>query len=206
MRLEVVALQGGRVRTVDGPDGARAFRFPSYVPAGAYPRAVLVVTATGAQDDLDPGDDAFTWGADFALERRNEGRTNDNGNNLLQRGLRTDPTSFKAELDHSRPGCTVRGTDGTLSVRLSEPVTYGVWYRMRCERDGSRLTVRSWRLDRPDQVLVKSRVGPTGTMAMSGLPLSVGGKVAPDGGIVEGGTDQFNGLVAQPFLEVGPDH
>ena len=205
MALEVVTVQGGRLRTVEGPDGEPAIDFPAYVPSGAYPRAVLTVTSTGDEDDLDPGDGAFAWGADFRLDARNEGRTNDNGNNLLQRGLRTDPTSFKAELDHSRPACTVRGTDGILGVRQSEPVTYGVWYRMRCEREGDQLTVRSWRVDAPDDVLAKTRRGPTGAMEMSGLPLSVGGKIAPDGEIVDDGTDQFNGSVAEAFVDIDPD-
>lgn len=203
--LAISTLQGGEVRTIHGPKGEQAFRFPSYVATGTYPRAVVTVTNTGFGDALSPGITPFAWGADFNLDPRNEGRSNDNGNNLVQRGLFSDPTSFKAELDDGKPACTVHGDKGRLIVRSPKPVTPGTWYRMRCERDGSYLTVQSWEIDKPSHAETSVRVGAMGGVEMPSpsIPLSIGGKVGPNGAVIATATDQFNGAVANPFLDVG---
>ncbi|MBZ5739745.1 hypothetical protein [Nocardioides mangrovi] len=204
VEVRVAALDGGSVAASAGPDGARAIAFPPYRATGTYPRAVVVVTNKGDDDELNPGTAAFTWGTDFKIDARSEGRTEDNGDNLVQRGIYSEPTLYKAELDLGRPACVVQGVDGIVTIRSSTAVIPGIWYHMECRRDGAEVTVTSWPLDDPNDRTTRIGVGPTGdvTPVEPSIPLSVGGKVSQTGEVIKSATDQLNGDLARPFLEI----
>src|SRR5690606_25565528 len=102
-----------------------------------------------------PDDRDFSWGASFRLDAVSTGNPVDNGDNLIQRGLSSQPAMFKAELDLRRPGCTLKGTEGELIVRAATKVEPGIWYAVRCERQGDRLTVRVWEYRGGDPVEVE---------------------------------------------------
>lgn len=211
VRISEATTQDGRITIGPGPDGNLSFRFPRFTTSSTYPRAVLRVTPRNA-DDLDPGTEPFAWGADFDIDRLSSANTGvDNGDNLVQRGLSSEPAIYKAELDHDRPACTVEGTEGKVIVRSDRLIQPGIWYRMRCIRDGDKLTLTLRSLAAGTGTSVdlngysKSATGKIGSVRMlhPGVPVSIGGKLAVDGGIINSATDQFNGWIAEPMIEIG---
>ena len=207
--IELVTLDGGTVDVVQGRDGQAGFRFPAFVrdPALPYPRAIIEVASTGDGDPMSPGTRDFTWGADFRIDKDSFGSAIDNGDNLVQRGLSSHPTMFKAEVDGDRAACTVIGDEGTQIIRASERVRPGWWYRLRCQRTGDELAVFVTEYEPSGDVnTYASRVaGLIGdvTMPTPETPLTVGGKIGADGGILDNASDQFNGIVMNPVLAIG---
>lgn len=207
--IELVTLDGGGLEIVPGPDGEAAFGFPPFVrdPAEPYPRAIIEVTGAGDGDPMSPGTRDFVWGADFRIDKDSFGSAIDNGDNLVQRGLSNHPTMFKAEVDGDRAACTVIGDEGTQIIRASERVRPGWWYRLRCQRAGDELAVFVTEYEPSGGISsYASRIaGPIGdvTMPTPETPLTVGGKIGADGGILDDASDQFNGVVMNPVLAIG---
>lgn len=200
-----VSLDGGDVTEQPGLNDAPAIDFPAFsADENAYPRAILAVTNIGVSDAMKPGNHNFTWGAEFRLDDQSQGTGVDNGNNLVQRGLSSHPTFFKLELDQLQPSCTVRGEDGELVVRSSEFVDPGTWYRVRCERTATDLAVYVTALDGDgtNRTSASHETGVVGAVSIqeTSTPLTVGGKIGADGNVLRAATDQFNGLVVDPYL------
>ncbi len=196
------------MRAGTGRDQAPVFDFPDYAPTGPYPRAVLTARNVGTDDAFDPGTGDFSWGADFRLDAASTGRPDDNGNNVVQRGLSSDPVMFKLDLDASlRPSCTVHGAAGKVKVMALAKVAPGTWYRARCTREGDRLTVTVSELLSGGSAgsTDRSNEGPVGDVTFEDprIPISVGGKVAHNGVVIGSASDQFNGELADPFVELG---
>lgn len=206
--VDVVKRDGGSVHAVVGPLGTPALLFPAFLPVDEPPRAVVrVVPSQGAAaDPLTPGPADFTFGADFAVDAQSQGTTADSGNNLLQRGLASDVSQFKIEVDNRRPSCHIQGPDGVAQVRVDHRVLPDRWYRVRCSRtrDTLHLTVSSLRGGTPRLVEeVRADGVPTGDLQWPhGVPVSVGGKLAADGTLIRSATDQFNGVIAMPVLQI----
>lgn len=203
----VVSEEGGRVATGTDPNGDSAFTFPAFQPVGPYPRAAVVAKPDGDPAVLDPGNRRFQWGADLKIDPKSVGRTIDNGNNVLQRGLSVDADMFKLEVDaNMRPSCSVKGADGEVVVYASEAVSPGTWYRIRCARRAHRLTiyVGEFLPSGATTATGRAKVGSVGTVNFADplTPVSVGGKVANNGQIVKDATDQFNGSISNPFILV----
>jgi hypothetical protein len=206
--IDVVDLSDGVVEVAKGRRGGAALDFPTFRgEAETYPRAVVTVSNAGAKDQLSPGIRDFIWGGDFKIDKLSYGPGVDNGDNLVQRGISSQPTLFKAEIDKDRAACTVRGDEGELIVRARERVRPGWWYRVRCERTLNELGVYVTEYD-PDGLVntYARRVnGPIGdvTMVDATTPLTVGGKVGSDLELLNKATDQFNGLVMNPYYALG---
>jgi hypothetical protein len=202
--VAVTEVSSGAVGTVAGPEGGRALRFPEYRESPRYPRAVVTVTNAQQRDAFNPEDRPFTWGAVFILDDTSLGRDEDNGDNLIQRGLYSEDALFKAEVDDHRGACTVKGSDGVLTVRTPERLRSDVWYVVECEREGTRLRVRAWELGAEDTPMSSSEFGEMGAVRMQSpdIPISVGGKVTPHGRLVRSDTDQFNGGIAEAYLDI----
>jgi hypothetical protein len=198
----VVATSGvAQVESVEGPDGSRAVRFPAYTGAAVAPAAALVATAddTGA---LSPLDRDFTFGASFELDEESSGSEADDGDNLVQRGSFGDPGQFKIQLDHGVPSCRIVGDTGEVFVEAGEAVRPGVWYSVSCERDSSEVGLTLTPYDDQDERETWRATGSTGTISFEAQPLSVGGKVTPQG-VPVASADQFNGAVDDVFLRIG---
>jgi hypothetical protein len=204
VRLAVVTLDGGELGPAPAWDGSAGFAFPAYDGTPAPPRAVISVLPGAADPDaLTPGGRDFEFGADFMLDEQSSGTAVDNGDNLVQRGLASDPQRFKAELDGGRASCAVRGTQGELVVRAQVKIEPGRWYRLRCHRDDDQLVVRVVEYDSGAQVSSSARSvrGPLGDVAPpAAAPLSVGGKLSQANRVIASATDQFNGQIANPIL------
>lgn len=207
VRIGEAELDNGSFDIVDGRDDEPALDFPEFsADDDDYPRAVVTVSNAGDADQLSPGTRNFMWGADFRLDKLSQGLGVDNGDNVVQRGLSSDPAYFKAEVDKDRAACTVYGTEGRLIIRASEQLTTGRWYRIRCERTADELAVYVTEFD-PDggsrqyASRIKGSVGDVTAVAPT-TPLTIGGKVGRDGGLLASATDQFNGLVMNPLLDI----
>ncbi len=191
---------GGTLRTVAGRGGGYAARFPRY--ATNYPqRVVVTATSPAGKDALSPGRRKFTFGADFTLDKVSEGTAQDNGNNLVQRGLSADPAQYKIQVDHARASCRVVGKAGAVFVRSTMPIKPATWYRVSCTRTQGGLTLAIGTVD--GVVQRTSQTGATGVVdAVDSTPLALGGKVSHSGRAVAGNSDQFNGAMDNVFLRL----
>lgn len=204
--VEVVDRDGGEVQVSRGRDDELVLDFPAFdAQDAAPPRAVIRVTP-GAEgtDPLAPGEADFSYGAEFRIDTESKGTEVDNGDNLIQRGLASDPSQYKLELDGDRPACRIRGSSGDVQVRLEQQVLPGSWYAATCSRTGEsvQISVIEYGLyDRTEEYSAQQK-GPTGGVEWpkAQTPMSVGGKLAANGGMIRSATDQFNGQISDPFL------
>ncbi|OLT41858.1 hypothetical protein BJF86_02285 [Serinicoccus sp. CNJ-927] len=184
-------------------DGGLALRLPAYSGAAAPPRAALQLASSGPHGPLDVGVQDFEFGTDFRLDAESQGTEVDGGNNLIQRGLASDPGQFKIDVDGGRVGCRVAGSEGVVEARISSSVRPDTWYRARCSRNGDVVDVRIESLESLKTAGAATATGSIGDISFdAGLPLSLGGKVRADGELIASATDQFNGVVADPVLTV----
>ncbi|CAM3363034.1 LamG domain-containing protein [Nocardioides dubius] len=200
VRTAITTFSGGRVRLTPSPGGV-GVRFPAWGD-GSSAAAALVVW--DQQDALSPGEKEFRFGAQVMLDPESEGSSSDNGDNLMQRGLFTDETQVKIQLDHGVPSCRVAGDGGELLAKAETAVERGRWYSVDCERNvkGLRLRVKPVEKDGGEDQVVSVR-GKTGQVQFpASVPLSVGAKVGPDGALMPSTTDQFNGAVDDVFFDV----
>lgn len=198
----IARLSGGRIQPVTRLGKVPAIRFPAFDPAVDGARAIIrlraAATATGA---LDPGERDFVFGADVRLARGPTAQDTgtDNGDNLVQRGLASDPSQYKLQLDGGIVSCRVAGTLGSVTV-VGPRVIRGVWYRVSCQREGSAVTLLVSRLtaNGPVETVATLRNGEVGEVRLpQGTPFSIGGKLRHDGGLVRSASDQFNGSVGR---------
>lgn len=200
VQTEVRATGSATVEEVAGPDGGTSVRFPAYTGAAEAPAAVLVAIDQG-DGTLDPGDDEFGFGASFKIDEESSGSAADNGDNLVQRGSFESPGQLKIQLDHDVPSCRIKGAGGEVFVEAEGPVDPGSWYSVSCERRGTDVELTVEALDGGAGAGTWHATGPTGEIALTGLPLTVGGKTGPDGTPVAS-ADQFNGAVDDVFFRV----
>lgn len=189
-----VVSDGGSIRQVAGPPGyGSAVEFP----ASGEPAAVIIVRNSGSTDRLEPGDRDFAFGADVRVSAGN-----DDGDNVLQRGLWGDDGQYKLQVDYGVVSCTVQGASGRVLVRIDEIVEPLVWYRLVCQRSGDDLSLEVERLD-TGATWREAATGPIGSVRMSSAdsPLSIGGKVGWNGEIVKG-PDQFNGAIDNVYVRI----
>jgi hypothetical protein len=208
--VHLSTVSGGTIRAVPGRDGGYAARFPAHRPDDSR-RAVLTVTTTDEGDPLGPGTSDFAFGADFTLdevteapeesEDSEESANQDNGNNLIQRGLASDPAQYKIQIDRGRASCRVAGEEGEVIVKSEQPIASGSWYRVSCVRSDDRVTLELDSFEgTPERT---AEVGATGNIQLPvATPLVLGGKAAENGRAVAGDSDQFNGSVDNVFFTV----
>lgn len=208
LRVGVVSADGGVVTSAPGRtsgDG-QAVRFPTFDHTAPAPRAVVQVTNADANDHLNPGDARFEFGTDFVINATTadlDPASIDDGDNLVQRGRYDDVTQYKLEIDHGQAICRVKGRAGQVTLVGGTQLEADRWYRVRCGRDGTDVTVSvgSWTPDGSLTTQSYSKSGPTGDMATTpAVPLSLGGKLGENG--VASDADQFNGLLDNTYLSV----
>src|SRR5215211_2772628 len=106
-RVSVRSLEvsGGQAVQVHSGNGTSALRFPAFSAEREAPRLVLVLNPIGASDLLNPGGQDFSFGADLRLNDASSGKGDDNGDNVLQRGLFSDANQYKLQVDKRVPSC-----------------------------------------------------------------------------------------------------
>jgi hypothetical protein len=206
LRTWIASAGESGVTVEDESPGDRYLRFPGVGTTTGPPRAVLVVTArpsASGADRLSPGKRDFEFGATFMLDGTSDNGDLDNGNNLVQRGLSTDPTQYKIQVDHERISCRVAGDGGELLLNSRKRVEPLTWYVARCARVGESVVLEARAVDGGTTERVTAD-GPTGAVVAAPMtPFAVGGKVTSTGEAVRGNSDQFNGAVDDVFLRVG---
>ncbi len=203
--VEVSSLDGGEVRSSKGRDSSGAWRFPAFESSGIYPRAVIVARPVEGTDSLSPGVGRFAYGADIILDAGSTGRAEDNGNNVVQRGLSGDPSLYKLEVDADmRPRCTVEGQAGVLAVYALQPIEAGRWYRIRCDLGPNvlQIVVSEYLPSGAVTTTGREERGDAGAVVYSDseVPIAVGGKVSHDGSVNKSSTDQFNGEIDNAYV------
>ncbi|OLT41873.1 hypothetical protein BJF86_02370 [Serinicoccus sp. CNJ-927] len=206
-RVDVARLHNGQARVARDRFGKAAVRLPAFRSGSTMPRAVIRVTHRASTGDpLAPRSRDFAFGAMFTVDETSTGSAVDNGNNIIQRGLASDPSQYKLELDRQRPMCRVAGSAGAVVVRSDVAVSPHKWYKAECARSGDRvtLTVSEIVAGGDLRTTVNSRTGRTGEVALpkTWTPLSIGGKLAANGAVIRSSTDQFNGVISDPFLDI----
>jgi hypothetical protein len=193
-------------------------QFPAHVAGTgvANPVAYAVVPAAPApNDELAPGEEPFTFGADVKLDTGTTASTgtNDNGNNVVQRGL-SGGDQYKIQIDAGQVSCMTRSA-GTIINNALADVTAGTWQRIRCTR--TPLTGGGEQLDlvvsAPDGTVLDTDTKTSLTAravldfatakAGTPIPFSVGAKVGNKTPLaVEAASDQFNGRIDNVYLDV----
>jgi len=196
---------GGRIVRTKGREGGFALRFPE-LSRGSSPSLAVLEVVGRENRAFDPGKGPFRFGADFLLDAQSAGTSIDDGDNLIQRGLFSDPAQFKIQLDHRVPSCRVLGSEGEVFVEAGAEVEPNAWYRVACERKGDQVTLVVGRFDRQGRLSVQRRSarGPIGSVDIEGPEsrLSVGGKLGASGALATSSTDQFNGVLDNVFFEL----
>ncbi len=198
--VRVSAVGGGELTSMPGREGGSALRFPVY-GRGSGERVVLTAISQSVTDPLSPGTADFSFGADFAVDQVTEGTGLDNGNNLVQRGLSTDPGQYKLQIDRGRASCLVAGDAGDVLVEAEQRIRPHSWYHASCRRAGDVVTLDLGTYNGPPERASGS--GRTGAVYVpAATPLVLGGKATPKGDAVVGDSDQFNGAMDNFFLTV----
>jgi hypothetical protein len=205
-RVSVRSLEagGGQIIQVPSGNGTSALRFPSYSPQGQAPRLVLVINPVGATDLLNPEAKDFSFGADIRLNEVSSGKGDDNGDNVLQRGLFADANQYKLQVDKRVPSCTVKSGKTELFVKFDKGLDEG-WFRVRCAYEAKSLTLSVSRMltDRVEELGNKTEsksLGPVGFSAHT--PATIGGKLGSSGELVLNQSDQFNGELDNVFVDI----
>jgi hypothetical protein len=205
-RVSVRSLEagGGQIVQVPSGNGTSALRFPPYSPEAQSPRLVLVLNPLGATDLLNPEAEDFSFGADLRLNEVSSGKGDDNGDNVLQRGLFSDTSQYKLQVDKHVPSCTVRSGSAELFVKFDKGLDEG-WFRVRCAYEAGSLTLSVSKIltDRVEEIGSKTEsrsIGPIGFGART--PATIGGKLGSNGELVLNQSDQFNGELDNVFVDV----
>jgi|GEM_PF-5883441 len=199
---DIVTGPEGRLTTTAGPSsGTAAVLFPTAEAASRGRDAVLRLLAPDDSDVLEPGPEDFWFGLDLRFPEQAVSSDADNGDNLLQRGLFGDTGQLKLQADNGVPSCRVAGESGDVTVKAATPLPTEQWFRVRCQRTPHQVTLYVGAIDSSGAVTEWqhwSEEGPTGDVdfADPAPAVSIGGKLNPQGGLVEDAPDQFNGALA----------
>lgn len=208
----VITANGGAVVTEASFAGAgMAARYPSFDGTSTAPRAVVAMANSTTTDVLTPGAKVFTFGADVNSDSVSTGTRYDNGNNILQRGLYGDPAQYKLQIDNGHALCRVKGDQGSASLTSPQLLPSNEWFRIACTRKvfatGDQLVLSITPITASGvfgtPIINRSGVKPIGKLNFaSSRALSIGGKLTAMNAIhLE--SDQFNGLIDNPSLDIG---
>jgi hypothetical protein len=190
--------------------GNLALAAPAHIttPTGTPKSAVIRISNATATDLLDPGRNAFSFGADFVLNTASStAASKDNGDNLIQRGLANSATQYKIQIDAGKPSCVLRAGTTTITAKATQVIERGTWYRVICQRTVAggvtTVTLAVTRLSGGTQVPTKPGTGPELDLSIATtVPMSVGGKLGDTGKLILSATDQFNGRIDNAFLDL----
>jgi hypothetical protein len=179
---------GGAIRYVPRGTG-RAVALPARCAATATTCARVILEG-GDDADLDPGTQAFRFGASVRATAAQIGT----GANVMQKGVATTASQWKMQIGRQgRPNCVLvgRGSTRIYLARASVRVTDGAWHSIACRRAGGTLTILV------DGTVRGSTPVPTAVSVGNALPLRVGGRN------LTARADQFGGSVDDVHAVLG---
>lgn len=207
LEASVTKRGSGQLRVVTEPTGASGILFPSHADADQGNLAAVRLTSKSGALDVEDRD--FSIGADVRLSGEAESSEQDNGDNVVQRGLYGSTGQYKVQLDNGRPSCRISGQLGSVVAKSDVSVEPDTWYRLVCRRDGNTVTlfvapVDSGQSENPTQWDIVQVVGRTGRVkfVQDDRYLSIGAKINRQGTIVRNSPDQFNGGIDRVFLAI----
>jgi hypothetical protein len=186
--LRVRSADGGAVRYVPRGTG-RAIAFPARCVATATTCARIILEG-GDDADLDPGTQAFRFGATVRATAAQIGV----GANVMQKGVATTASQWKMQIGRQgRPNCVLvgRGSTRIYLARASVRVTDGAWHSIACRRAGGTLTILV------DGAVRGSTPVPAAVSVGNTLPLRVGGRN------LTARADQFGGTIDDVYAVLG---
>lgn len=208
----LVTSGGGNVASIESYAGSgQAADFPNYDGTQNGPRAVVAMTNTTGFDVLTPLAQGFSFGADIMSDSVSTGTSYDNGNNIFQRGLYGDTAQYKIQIDHGYAMCRVKGDKGAVQITSSHLMPTGSWFRVSCARkvvstgDKLQLDVTPINADGTLGTMVRSTsaIKKVGRLSYAlATPVSIGGKLI-SATQIHSASDQFNGLIDNPVLNIG---
>jgi hypothetical protein len=202
--VTLVRAHGGELTMEPGEDGTPSLRFPVHEDSEDAPVAIVSVTSRDP-NWLQPRGRGLVFGADVSLDAVTDGTDQDNGDNVIQRGLFGAAAQLKLQVDHRRPSCLVRGDAGTVLAKSSVTLEAGTWYRVTCRRTADEVAVTVSRLvdGKGVDTSVDRVEGAIGDVRFSSeTAVSIGGKLGPNGGPVKDATDQYDGLLSRVHLSI----
>ncbi len=207
VRLAVLTTDGGALTRTTAADGSRsAVRTPAFNATTHEPHAVITVSDSTPVDVLDPGTADVQIQAEVSVDAlSSENGTDDNGDNVIQRGRFAAP-QYKLQIDRHVPSCRMTGSAGSARVLAPAAVVPGDWYRLTCTRSGSvvSLVVQHYVGGTWQTISTTSTKRATGSIDIApDVPLSIGGKLAGNGSIATNGADQLNGRYANLLVRIG---
>jgi hypothetical protein len=201
---------GGQAVQVQSGNGTSALRFPPFAAGKEAPRLIIVLSPVGDPDPLNPEGKDFSFGADLRLSDASSGEAakerDDNGDNVLQRGLFSDANQYKLQVDKGVPSCTVKSGEARLFVEFDQALD-DEWFRVRCDYAAGSLTVSVSRIhsDRVEELGRKTKSMSIESLGFSKTtPASIGGKIGANGELVLNDSDQFNGELDNVFVDIPP--
>lgn len=206
VHVSEASVSGGRAAAAGShPGSGTALRFPDFSTGEEIPRVALVVTS-GNGPLLNPHRAQFRFGADVRLESVGASSVSaqDNGDNVLQRGLSSDETQFKLQVDDGRPACAIHGPLARIQAN-GEELADRRWYRLTCTRTrtGVTLSVRDLLAGTEERYEADGDVGDMDFPAS--VPISIGCKVARTGKPLAHQADQFNGTMDAVWVGFSTD-
>lgn len=194
---------GGALTLVTSFRGnGQAIQFPASTGGEEEPGVGLVAFAAAAPLP-NPGTAPFGFGADVRFDDIGAATANDNGDNVIQRGLAADPTQYKLQVDKGAPSCTVTGAGGRLIIK-GDTLENGLWYRLACLLDADGLTLTVTDLD-AQTTAEFAAPGTVGAVSFAeDVPVAIGRKAGPDGAGIIDQPDQFNGTMDAIWIRVEP--
>jgi hypothetical protein len=203
--VTVETLSAGSAKAVYGSGASSAgIVMPSHSATSSGQRLILAIRPTSAADPLSPGAKNVEFGADVRLDATSSGSPNDNGDNVLQRGLFADFSQIKLQVDKRTPSCTVKSGSTRLFVKSTTKVGTG-WHRIRCGYRSGKLTVSVASISGTtvSTASVNSISGTVKPLSFNAkTPVTVGGKIGTNGKVVIKNSDQFNGALDNVFVDV----
>lgn len=179
-------------------NGGKAAKFPHQCdpsPQGsACPKALIHAKKNGP-DDLNPGPEPFSFGADVKIDGESELTLNGGGMNIVQKGLiHTPGGQWKLQIDSAarpaHPACFVReGGTRIMAKAKGEDVADNVWHSIECKKGADRLSIWIDGVQRGSKPL-------SGISVSTTRPVTVGAKT------LGRKNDQFHGALDNVFFSL----
>lgn len=195
---------GGQAVQVQSGNGTSALRFPPFAAGKEAPRLIIVLSPVGDPDPLNPEGKDFSFGADLRFSDASSGEADKDGDNVLQRGLFSDASQYKLQVDKGVPSCTVKSGEARLFVEFDRALD-DEWFRVRCDYAAGSLTVSVSRIhsDRVEELGHKTESMSIESLGFSKTtPATIGGKIGANGELVLNESDQFNGELDNVFVDI----
>lgn len=181
-------------------NGGKAAKFPDQCDptpkVSTCPKA-LIQAKKNNPDDLNPGPEPFSFGADVKIDGESELTLNGGGMNIVQKGLNDTPGGqWKLQIDSAarpaRPACIVREGATKITAKaqgVDVDVADNLWHSIECKKGADSLSI--W-IDGVQR----------GSTPLSGISVSTTRPVTVGAKTLRRKNDQFHGALDNVFFSL----